>query len=222
MNELVQRLQAANIHALQRGITASVVRIGTDDAVSDNIRDLFLDNLVQEKLGAVVRPPFGDIANEISSIYEELAIVKAQRNAVQQELDASTGPRQTNLQNQKRELFTKKEALGSKLDKTKARQKDESRTFDTARRNARLEVLKGADIICTTLSGTGHETIDMLSFDMIVIDEAAQSIELSSLIPLRFGCSRVVMVGDPQQLPPTVTSREVSDFSSREQKFADH
>lgn len=212
MNELVQRLQDANIHATQRGLTASIVRVGTEDAASGNVRDLFLDNLVQEKLGGVVRPPFGDIANEISGIYEELAVVKAQRIAIQQELDASTGPRQAHLQNQKRELFAKKEVLGSKLDKTRAKQKDESRTFDTARRNARLEVLNGADIICTTLSGAGHENIDMLSFDMIVIDEAAQSIELSSLIPLRFGCSRVVMVGDPQQLPPTVISREVREY----------
>jgi senataxin len=45
---------------------------------------------------------------------------------------------------------------------------------------------------------------------MVVIDEAAQSIELSSLIPLKFNCTRCVMVGDPQQLPPTVISQDVS------------
>jgi len=44
----------------------------------------------------------------------------------------------------------------------------------------------------------------------MVIDEAAQAIELSSLIPLKYGCSKCVMVGDPQQLPPTVISQDVS------------
>lgn len=41
----------------------------------------------------------------------------------------------------------------------------------------------------------------------MVVDEAAQSVELSTLIPLRFGCRQCVLVGDPQQLPATVFSR---------------
>ena len=36
--------------------------------------------------------------------------------------------------------------------------------------------------------------------------EAAQAIELSTLIPLRYGCKRCILVGDPKQLPPTVIS----------------
>ena len=40
-----------------------------------------------------------------------------------------------------------------------------------------------------------------------IIDEAAQSTEPSALIPLRFGCRRLVLVGDPRQLPATVLSR---------------
>ena len=44
----------------------------------------------------------------------------------------------------------------------------------------------------------------------LVIDEAAQAIELSSLIPLRSSTTQCVMVGDPQQLPPTVISPDVS------------
>ena len=66
-----------------------------------------------------------------------------------------------------------------------------------------------ADVVCSTLSGAGHEALVDLEFEMVIIDEAAQSIELSSIIPMKFNSTRCVMVGDPQQLPPTVISQEV-------------
>ena len=44
-------------------------------------------------------------------------------------------------------------------------------------------------------------------FETVVIDEASQSIELSTLIPLQMGCSRLVLVGDHKQLPATVFSK---------------
>ena len=37
-------------------------------------------------------------------------------------------------------------------------------------------------------------------------EKASQSIELDTLIPLRFGCHRIIQVGDPEQLPATVLS----------------
>jgi senataxin len=65
-------------------------------------------------------------------------------------------------------------------------------------------------------------------FQIVVVDEAAQAVELSTLIPLRFvvlfgrliaprferctcrryGCKRCILVGDPKQLPATVLSRQ--------------
>ena len=88
--------------------------------------------------------------------------------------------------------------------------KQDSRAQDTARRTTRQQILLKADIICSTLAGAGHESLDSFQFDLIIVDEAAQAIELSSLIPLKNGVAHCVMVGDPQQLPPTVISKEVS------------
>ena len=54
----------------------------------------------------------------------------------------------------------------------------------------------------------------------MIIDEAAQSIELSALIPLKYGCSKCILVGDPKQLPPTVLSRKAAKFQYEQSLFA--
>lgn len=40
----------------------------------------------------------------------------------------------------------------------------------------------------------------------MVIDEAGQAVELSCLIPLMYSCKRLILIGDPKQLPATVFS----------------
>jgi senataxin len=40
------------------------------------------------------------------------------------------------------------------------------------------------------------------------------------LIPLKYGCSKCILVGDPKQLPPTVLSREAAKFQYEQSLFA--
>ena len=97
-----------------------------------------------------------------------------------------------------------------------------------------------ADVVAATLSSSGkqqfldHILLEDLAFDTAIIDEAAQTTEPSTLIPLRYvmtrkytrgtdfnvlsllyfpliplcryGCRSLVLVGDPRQLPATVLS----------------
>ncbi len=67
------------------------------------------------------------------------------------------------------------------------------------------EQLRNAEIIFTTNSGAGSEFLEDLKFDIVFMDEAAQSIEPSALIPIIKG-KRLIMAGDHKQLPPTVLS----------------
>ena len=50
-----------------------------------------------------------------------------------------------------------------------------------------------------------------LVFDTCIVDEAAQATEPATLIPLRYGCRTLVLVGDPRQLPATVLSQAAKD-----------
>jgi senataxin len=77
-----------------------------------------------------------------------------------------------------------------------------------SRFNLEVSFVDEAHIVCTTLSSTGLELFEAaVGFDVLIVDEAAQSVELSTLVPLRLGIRQAVLVGDPQQLPATVFSR---------------
>lgn len=72
----------------------------------------------------------------------------------------------------------------------------------------RIALLDEAHLVCSTLSFAGASVFYRLSkkFDVVVIDEAAQAVEPSTLVPLVMGCKQVYLVGDPVQLPATVLS----------------
>ena len=67
-----------------------------------------------------------------------------------------------------------------------------------------------ADIILTTLSSSGSEKMEKLRgfIGCLIIDEAAQATEPTILIPLQTGVRKVLLIGDPCQLPATTMSQD--------------
>lgn len=81
-----------------------------------------------------------------------------------------------------------------------------------ARRLERLAVnhiLDTADVLCVTTTGLDDELLAERQFDLVVIDEACQSIEPGCWIPL-LRAQRIVLAGDHCQLPPTIISAEAA------------
>lgn len=74
--------------------------------------------------------------------------------------------------------------------------------------------LRGADVLFGTLNSYGSASVTrnlpVGRAEVCLIDEAAQAHEVASLIPLRFDPQRLILVGDPQQLPATVLSMRAS------------
>jgi hypothetical protein len=66
----------------------------------------------------------------------------------------------------------------------------------------------GLNFFAFFFTGTaGSKAFELCSkFEVIVIDEAAQSVEPSSLTALQLGSKHCILVGDPQQLPATIFS----------------
>jgi ATP-dependent RNA/DNA helicase IGHMBP2 len=69
------------------------------------------------------------------------------------------------------------------------------------------EILDNAQVITCTLVGASSSILDNRKFRTVVIDEAAQALEPATWIPI-LKASKVVLAGDPFQLPPTVKSIE--------------
>ncbi|KAF5750201.1 DNA-binding protein SMUBP-2 [Tripterygium wilfordii] len=110
-------------------------------------------------------------------------------------------------------------ALNGKLLKTKDRntRRDIQKELRTLSREERKrqqlavnDVIKNADVVLTTLTGASSRKLENTSFDLVIIDEAAQALEIACWIALLKG-SRCVLAGDHLQLPPTVQSVEAEN-----------
>lgn len=199
-----------------------VVRLGRSEAINAQVRDVTLEELVLAKLNLngskngkedihAVMMEHQKASGAMVELRQQMDSIRAKgEQPPQTDQDAFEGYKRT------------KAALGSKIDRLKEEQDQASRQADLNRKRVQQEVLDSAHILCATLSGSGHDLFRELNveFETVVIDEAAQSIELSALIPLKYGCSKCILVGDPKQLPPTVLSREAAKFQYEQSLFA--
>jgi senataxin len=216
VDEIVRRLKEGIRDANGQVFVPQIVRVGAESAVNLNVRDVFLDELVDKATGAAGSNS-DELSIQINSLRKQLDDLKKARLEKQQELEgavsANNATASATLEQSVRGIRKAQQEKTIQLQDVRDRQQQSRRSMDVSKRKARLEILTQADVICTTLSGAGHDYMAALPFDFdtVIIDEAAQSVEPSSLIPLKYGCRRCILVGDPQQLPPTVLSRAASN-----------
>ena len=88
--------------------------------------------------------------------------------------------------------------------------KEISNIFDTKSAGEELvcEILRSCTIVFCTLTSSGSSIIknNIYNLDFLVVDEAAQSLEVELLIPFALGPKNLILVGDPHQLPACVLS----------------
>eukprot|EP00756_Hemistasia_phaeocysticola_P023373 Hpha_TRINITY_DN15887_c1_g5::TRINITY_DN15887_c1_g5_i1::g.189706::m.189706/K14326/UPF1, RENT1; regulator of nonsense transcripts 1 len=70
--------------------------------------------------------------------------------------------------------------------------------------------LRKAQAVCATCSGSASEILERMFFPAVLLDEASQATEPSSLVPLMHGAQQVALVGDHKQLPPTILSSDAA------------
>lgn len=71
------------------------------------------------------------------------------------------------------------------------------------------DILRLSQVVITTLVGVENKYLEDKIFDVAIIDEAAQALEPATWIPIS-KAKKVILAGDPFQLPPTVKSFEAS------------
>jgi len=175
--------------------TPNIVRIGIESAVNMAVKSVSLDNLVEARVtsGGGGREGGGDYQR----IQAELDGVKKQISVKQDELQklSNNDERRKQVEHEYQGLIQRRTQLGQQSSKAKDAARDATRHLEGARRAAREAILNEADIVCATLSGAGQDSLAQFTFETVIIDEAAQAIEMSCLIPLKYGCRRCIMVG---------------------------
>ncbi|KAI1181291.1 SEN1 N terminal-domain-containing protein [Nemania sp. FL0916] len=223
VDELVLRLKAGVKSVNGTFNKINVLRLGRSDAINAAVRDVTLDELVKARVEGSEKENSGPslrdlIHQEAGQIKKELADIRPQLESARARGDRAEANK---LQRKFDEHKRRQAQLGAKIDADKDSGNTAARESEIRRRQIQQEILDSAQVLCATLSGSGHEMFKNLAveFETVIIDEAAQCVELSALIPLKYGCSKCILVGDPKQLPPTVLSQSAALFGYDQSLF---
>ena len=224
VDELVMRFKDGV--KMQDGKTEklNVVRFGRSEAINAAVKDVTLEELVNARLSETTgsnengKDNIHDVMMEHKGVSDEMLELRRKMDETRQKGEQVSSADEQLLEGFRR----KKTILSSKIDQMREKQNSATRDADINRRRIQQSILDSAHVLCATLSGSGHDTFQSLNveFETVIIDEAAQSIELSALIPLKYGCSKCILVGDPKQLPPTVLSRQAAKYQYEQSLFA--
>ncbi|XP_059326440.1 protein ZGRF1 [Ammospiza nelsoni] len=83
-------------------------------------------------------------------------------------------------------------------------------------------ILQQVKVVGVTCAACPFPCLKALRFPVVVLDECSQMTEPASLLPIaRFQCEKLVLVGDPKQLPPTIQGSESVHEQGLEQTLFD-
>ncbi|KAJ3270618.1 DEAD-box type RNA helicase [Terramyces sp. JEL0728] len=197
IDEITRRLMHGILDYNGKVHQPNIVRIGNASSIHNDVISISLDALVEKH--------FANRKDSMSETASRLDKAKEQREVWRQkEVNDRPDPLiATHIGKLTSEIRFLQEKLAEE-------QRNNSSDIEKEKAKYRQSILLRADIVLSTLSGSGHDCLAELrgcTFETVIIDEACQAVELSTLIPLRYGCSKCILVGDPQQLPPTIKSQ---------------
>ncbi len=203
VDEIALRLIEASGHF-------KLLRVGQRNSVHPKVLPYLLDERVDQTIQS--RPP-----NKVKSVGQEIQMRQKRVNDLAKELKEAGDSDQWMFITRKKE---KEEQL---LRRAEAAQKQTVPVSTRERDQITEAILAEADVIFTTLCSSlngqmarfflGSRLDPPRPFELCIIDEAGQCVEPEALIPLRMGLSKLVLVGDPEQLPAMVSSHAAKQLS---------
>lgn len=190
-----------------------LVRVGHPDQISLAVKTISLEELVE----ANVRAKTEDLKKRSSA---EIREIEAELSRCDTEISNFRAlkkyDRIPDLEHKIARLSKELEAKKNSEDTNARREVSEA-----SRRNLRYELVKNADVILSTLNSCQRHPLDSLfrttertelSFHCAIVDEASQCVEPELLMPLCYKISKMILIGDPMQLPATVISRHAQEY----------
>jgi len=216
IDEIVLRLLAARSSFKPKYGGFNIVRIGQLESMHPMAKNISVTELARRYVTQINH----------SSKKEEIMDLQTRINSLQNIL-ASSG---------KMDEMKRKE-IEKKLDDTYAKYKImkffNDKTWDEFNAKERAKVtclsqdmiLKGANVITCTLSSCYTNQMETLfgsknKISVCIVDEATQSCEAETLIPLMLDIKTLVLVGDPNQLPATILSQQAKKLGLDQSIFS--
>ncbi|NXF29944.1 SETX helicase, partial [Nyctibius bracteatus] len=181
-----------------------LVRLGAEKAINSEVRGFSLDKQVEHRMKRKPADCDQDIQKKKEALDQRLDMLSRQRamhrcekREISQMLDDEIG-----------RLSKERQQLASQLKEVRGHSQ-----------KVQADIILESDIICCTLSTSGGNLLESAfgrrgldPFSCVIVDEAGQSCEVETLIPLIHRCNKLVLIGDPRQLPPTVKSVKAQDY----------
>ncbi|XP_016306683.1 probable helicase senataxin isoform X1 [Sinocyclocheilus anshuiensis] len=201
---LIFKEKCRNISAPQGNCgDINLVRLGSERTISKSLKPFSLDHQTKARAQRAQQTAEADIhrrKEQLEQIVENLSQRCAKTNKDSFEFKT--------LMEQKMQLLKEREGLSRQIKECRSR-----------RQESQALVLQNAHVICCTLSTSGSIVLENAfrrlghePFSCVVIDEASQAKETETLIPMLYRSAAVILVGDPNQLPPTVVSQKAKEF----------
>jgi len=215
-------------YKLPEGIKFKLLRLGVQHSMHHGVRMYSYDAQVGQYIAAKTRQ-----AKAIESLEKDERSKQAAANQIYAEKLQAEADGKVDLASKLNRDYREKVQQIEKI-KTELRKPLDTRSRKDLERLAAEKTMAEADIILSTLSsstsaqmekyfvhgvGTSKSVGNMRPISVCIMDEASQCVEPEALIPLKLGFCKLVMVGDHEQLPATVTSRKAQQLDYQQSLF---
>lgn len=202
-------LKTANVNRALR-----IVRIGQEDSMNEDVRkNMFIDALIEKNIKMHQDNQKDFHTGELGEKESEFNKLVLQANTLERSKEFEE------LKHVKQKMNLLKKQIGY-LQKHQENvvKKNVNLNNETLRKKYRNDLLTKADVILTTLSSCCNSSLlqvfnEKRIFNCCIIDEASQCSEPEILMPLSFNSiSKLILIGDPMQLPATTISTVANKF----------
>ncbi|XP_077517748.1 uncharacterized protein LOC144128305 [Amblyomma americanum] len=197
-----------------------VVRIGQDRMVHSEVRGICLDELLQKNIQKEENERINELQQTINFLELEMKKCAQKKTELMRHSDTDNKIL--------RRLEFETNHLKAQLLQTREKKKIIETTGRLGRsiNERKLAILRGAHVVLSTLNSCRSRLMEEAfghssgySFSCVIVDEATQCTEVEALLCLQYPTSRLILVGDPMQLPATVLSQDAVDRGFQESLF---
>ncbi|XP_076178494.1 uncharacterized protein LOC143152358 isoform X1 [Ptiloglossa arizonensis] len=223
IDEITMRLlqiRSTMKHVHSKGF--KMVRIGRAGAIHPIVKDISVTELAKRE---VKRTTTNTNNIPLDSVDEEKSFLESKINALKCEL-ANTQKMDEVYRQHVRMKLTDITAKYELLLHRRPLKEINPKELVKIQRAAENRVLAHADIITCTLSSCYNNQMESVfvsdkhKISVCIVDEASQSCEAETLIPLMLRVNTLVLVGDSNQLPATILSPQAKQFGLDQSIFS--